>query len=584
MSGSGTRVRVLVVGFVQSIHTVRAVEPMSKLGWDVHVVPANPYWPHPDWRDVTLHLDPGFDRREVDPTVQVRRLEPPPGDAEPVIEGLSFRQRAAALAALVEDLDPDLVDSMEIQHGGYVTLEARRLLGDEFPVWIVHNWGSDIYYYGRNPRHLDRLKGVLQACDYYGAECHRDVGLARMFGCTARALPVSPNTGGFDFDQTRPLRRPGPTSERRGIALKATQSFVYRPDTALDALEQCADLLGGHRLFLYTASSGVTSRAQRLSALSGMELEVVSTTEGLASHERILSMHGESRISISLSMSDAICTSFLEAMVMGSFPIQSDTGCAEAWAEDGKGAIFVDPDDPGPVAEALRRALTDDDLVDAAAESNMAVAAVRLDRRALLTQAMDVYERIAAEVLSGGADSGGGGFDADATAERLLAIAGDCGCGSSGAAASEARRQFLALRYLTDDQPGFDWEDLLPRDASREDWSTLVHDLVWVLDRQAEQMRAERLDWVRGRAVPDTQADDGYDSDLVERDSHIEALRLHIHGLQQSLDGFHRDLEQAAGPSLPRRALRRLVPPRIREWTRRQLSRLRAGSTAAGDG
>ena len=78
-------------------------------------------------------------------------------------------------------------------------------------------------------------------------------------------------------------------------------------------------------------------------------------------------------------MSDGISTSFLEAMVMGSFPVQSWTSCAGEWIVDGKSGILVPPDDPAPVAAALRRALTDDRLVDAAAERNRAEAGRRLD-------------------------------------------------------------------------------------------------------------------------------------------------------------------------------------------------------------
>lgn len=561
--------RVVVVGFVQSIHAVRAVEPMVELGWDVHVVASHPHWPNEDWRNVTLHLDPGFDSVESDSSVDVKTLAPR-FDHETVAEGLSWRQRASALAELIREIKPDLVDSMEIQHAGYLTLETREILDGEFPPWLVHNWGSDVYYFGRNPRHLSRLKGVLGSCDYYGAECHRDIGLARAFGFSGKVLPVLPNTGGFDLERIRALWSPDPTSARRVIALKATNFFVYRPTTALDALERCSDLLGGYRLAMYSASEDIQAMAGRLGERTGMEVEVISGIGDRATHEEILSMHGCARVSISLSQSDAICTSFLEAMAMGSFPVQSNTGCAQAWAEDGRGALFVDPEDPENVAEALRRALTDDALVDGAVKANAGTVAVRLDHRILLERMKDAYERIAGEVLSGASMLDVGSFDTEAMAERLLAVGGAY-CEESTGATSAMRRELLALRCLDAAQPQPSQAELLPADASKDDWAAVAGDLLWVFERQVEQARAEHVNWARGDVEPGMEICEWYDTELLERDVQIASLRGHIKALQQSLDGFHRNLEQPSPrQSILRRGARRLVPARLRGWVRRR--------------
>ncbi|MDX6627515.1 MAG: hypothetical protein QOE56_2504 [Solirubrobacterales bacterium] len=550
MSTADGRLRVLVVGFVESIHAVRAVQPMTELGWDVHVFASHPHWANPAWRDVTLHVDPGFVPPDPDASVGVEYLVPATGNEEPVIEGLTWEQRVGSLAAAIERLRPDLVDSMEIQHGGYLVAEARPLLGDEPPPWLVHNWGSDVFYYGRSPRHQSRLRAVLGSCDFYGAECHRDVGLARAFGFSGRALPVLPNAGGFDLEQAQELRAPGPVSARRTIALKATNAFVYRPLTALAGLERCSELLADYDLALYTASPEVEERARRLSESCGLGLEVMSGLEIPVTHREILALHGRSRISISLSESDAICTSFLEAMVMGSFPIQSDTGCSAAWADADRGALFVDPDEPEQVAAALRRALSDDALVDSAAATNAAVAGARLDRGLLLGRMRDAYQRVAAEIGAGGAGAGAHGLDPAAMAASLPAPT----AGDSAAARSGLRRERLALLYLDPShEPGADADQLLEVTAE-EDREALVADLLWALERQAELLRGERVGWARGEVGADERIDDWYDSELVERDEHIAALRRHVNDMQRSLDGFHARLEAPALPPLASRA------------------------------
>lgn len=566
------RPRVLVVGFVESIHAVRAVAPMLELGWDVHVFASHPHWATPAWRDVTLHVDPGFIPPEPHESVRVEYLEPVPDDPEPVVEGLSWRQRPRVLAATIEALSPDLVDSMEIQHGAYAMLEALTYLQGPPPPWLVHNWGSDVFYYGRNPRHLERLRGVFRNCDYYGAECHRDVGLARAFGFAGKALPVLPNTGGIDLDRARELRASGPVAARRSVALKAADTFVYRPRTALAAIERCGEEMRGMTLSLYTADREIVADAEQLGERFGFAVDVVSSVEALVPHERILELHGRSRVSISLSRSDAICTSFLEAITMGSFPIQSDSGCAEAWTEPGTGALFVDPEDVDGVAAALRRALSDDELVEAAAAANAAVVEGRLDDSLVRMRMIDGYRRVAAEVSGAAADQG---LEPVAMAAALAEAA--AGADLDCAAAAQLRRERLALLYL---EPGAGVPlraELGEPPESAEELARLIADLRWLVARQAERIEGEQVGWAAGRVAAPDRIEDLFDSELLERDAHIASLRQHVASMQASLEGFHQQAEEAAEPSGASRLRARLG--RVRRAVGR---RVRAASNGRG--
>ena len=89
---------------------------------------------------------------------------------------------------------------------------------------------------------------------------------------------------------------------------------------------------------------------------------------------------------------------------MGSFPIQSRSSCAQEWMVDGVNALFVHPNDPDEAAAAVRRVLTDDDLVDRADELNQRLARERFDASVVRPQAIALYEaaavRTAPEVRS----------------------------------------------------------------------------------------------------------------------------------------------------------------------------------------
>jgi glycosyltransferase involved in cell wall biosynthesis len=202
---------------------------------------------------------------------------------------------------------------------------------------------------------------------------------------------VSPNTGGFDLSELQSLRMPGPSSQRRIIMVKGYQGWAGRALVALRAVERCAELLNDYALCVYSASEEVAMAAELLARSTGVRVTMVPL-ESL--HQEVLRLHGRARISIGLSISDSISTSFLEALAMGSFPVQSWTSSADEWIEDGVTGLLVPPEDPDVVEQALRRALTDDQLVDAAAAINWQTACERLDSRQLRPKAVALYTTV----------------------------------------------------------------------------------------------------------------------------------------------------------------------------------------------
>ena len=391
--------RILFVAMPGSIHAARWINQFSDLGWDVHLFAATPEPVHQDFRNVTVYGFSSFRHKGLDPSVKIRGLWP-------VQRGSSVLGNRAgrflpwdrALAALIRRLNPDVVHSMEIQHAGYLTLDAKKKLKGRFPLWVVSNWGSDIYLFGRLEEHEEKIRAVMSSCDFYHTECHRDVGLAKKFGFKGEGSFVLPLAGGFDTGWARQFRQPGPTSERRVIALKGYQGWAYRALVGLRAIELCADLLKekGYRVQIYLASPDTLTAAELLSKSTGLPIDIIPH----GPHEEMLKLHGRSRASIGLSISDALSTSALETMVMGSFPIQSNTSCIGELLRDGESGILVHPEDPEPIAEAIRRAVTDDELVDRAAEMNARATAEFLDSAVVKPRALEMYREIAAHAAS----------------------------------------------------------------------------------------------------------------------------------------------------------------------------------------
>ena len=172
--------------------------------------------------------------------------------------------------------------------------------------------------------------------------------------------------------------------------LKGYNDWAGRALVGLRALERCADILKGYKVILYCVDSvDVKIAARYFSYKTGIKTELFPLG---VSYEEILKFHGKARISIGLSITDAISTSVLEAMAMGSFPIQSKTSCADKWFINGKSGIMVPPEDPEEVEKAIRIALSDDKLVNNAAELNYKILFEKLEKNKIKAQIIKSYK------------------------------------------------------------------------------------------------------------------------------------------------------------------------------------------------
>lgn len=372
-----------------SIHTARWISQIAEEGWEIHLFPSLDVGElHPELQGlVTVHHLGGGPVPLVSRAFRLMRKE--------LIERRWPWYRAALLASSIRRVRPDIIHTMETQAAGYLTVQAKKRYEGEFPAWIHTVWGSDLFLFGRLSAHKKRISEVMESCDCFIGEGTRDIELARSFGFNGKVLGIMQATGGFDIEHCRRLTTPGPTSRRRLILLKGYQGWSGRSLVGLRALERAADILSGYRVAIYSATDDVRLAAELFCDTTG----IPATALPRLSHEELLSLQGEARISISLGISDGVPNSLLEAMVMGAFPIQSWTACTDEWVENGKTGILVPPEDPEVVEQAIRRALTDDDLVDSAAEINYRMAAERLDQAILKPNTINLYNLVAQETI-----------------------------------------------------------------------------------------------------------------------------------------------------------------------------------------
>lgn len=397
--------KILFIAFSQSIHTARWISQISDQGWDLYLFPSiDNGETHNDLRDIRVYHSFYGRQGKISSTVKLHGL-PLLSKRAALTARLFFREafpryRVKQLVRLIRKIKPDLVHSMEIQAGGYLALEAKKILCKKFPPWIVTNWGSDIYLFGRLNQHKAKIKEVLPSCDFYSCECQHDVKLAKEHGFKGMILPVFPNSGGFDLEQIKKLFTNVPPAKRHLVLLKGYQNWAGRALVGLRALERCADLLKDYyeivlcSIIEHPLIPEVRCKKLPLNFLPNQRTYRRILSQNHTSYHEILSLIGQARISLGLSISDAISTAVLEAMAMGAFPIQSWTSCADEWIKNGETGLLVPPEDPEVIEKAIRIALQDDQLVDRAAEKNFSVISEKLEKRIIKQKVVNYYQTV----------------------------------------------------------------------------------------------------------------------------------------------------------------------------------------------
>jgi hypothetical protein len=394
--------RILFVAISESVHTARWISQLNVKNWDVHLFPSDMgMTPHDDLRNLTIHSF--FRRRKNRSDSSTNRkgiywpLRRGAGRIKLISERIapSLATESARLARTIRSLKPDIIHVLEMQSSGYLFLEARkRLPGYPFPPCIYSSWGSDIFFFGQDTEHDKRIRAFLAACDYYIADCKRDLSLTIASGFTGKTLGVFPAAGGYDLGHMRQFCRSGSPSSRRIIALKGYEGIRgAKALVALQALQRCADLLGGFQLVVYLASDQTRIALEELSWIKGLRV----TELPYSPHDEIIKLMGKTRMAIGVGISDGTPNAMLEAMVMGAFPIQSDTVSTAEWIQDGRNGLLVSPEDPESIALAIRRVLSDDDLVNRAAVINAEITEAGLDRRVIQPKILQLYEKVAAD-------------------------------------------------------------------------------------------------------------------------------------------------------------------------------------------
>lgn len=379
--------KILVVGLVDSIHLARWLKQFSNSNYRFLIFPSKKFKSmHPDLIGL-LHSHPSvFQIAERKHRLVLRIYGYLDFTYIHLAFGLTLFSRTNRLKRLLRKNHFDLIHAIEFQGAAYLLLDVVNRIEIK-PKIIVTNYGSDIVFFAKDQEHRQKIAKVLQLADYYSAECKRDYDLAEEFGFNGRFLPCIPNAGGFPVKSFPPFEFKA--SERKVILVKSIGETFGLGAVALEAISIFMKVNPGYDVCLYSVTNDLLDQARELKHSYPERVEIITRSQKL-SRKNLLDRFSRSRVYLGCSASDGISTSFLESIIHGAYPIQTNTSCAGEWISKG----FIGST-PKPVVEEILNELlktTSDELVDNAQLKNHKLALKYLSEEVIQKSALTFYE------------------------------------------------------------------------------------------------------------------------------------------------------------------------------------------------
>ena len=278
------------------------------------------------------------------------------------------------------------IHAIELQGAAYLYDLLPEQIQDRTSL-IVTNYGSDIQYFQNIPEHQDKIRSVLPKADFYSAECQRDYESALKLGFKGKFLPCIPNAGGFK-NEIFELNLV-PSNERNLIMAKCYGGTFGLGELIIDALERFLLNNTDVKIVMHSVTDDLLNKSKNLRVAFPNQVVIYTVREKIPRH-KILDYLSKSRIYIGASRSDGVSTSFLEALCLGAFPIQTDTSCASEWIELGFFGSIIRPD-TSEIFTAINVSYFDKELENKRAQ-NLENAKRYLSYELIQLQAIKFYE------------------------------------------------------------------------------------------------------------------------------------------------------------------------------------------------
>lgn len=300
------------------------------------------------------------------------------------------------LARILRQWQPDIIHTLGIEQGGEFFLQVRRRFGlDGIGKWVLQTrGGSDLALAHLDPERRKSLADVLGSCDQLISDNEQNFRIAQGLGVREEQLaaisPV-PGTGGIDVNLLQEKWHGPPSSRRIIVWPKAYDSAWGKMLPTFEALKLCWERIQPCEIHMLS----MTSESRMWFWSLPEAIRQSSRPRDRVGRSEVLEIMPKARVMLAPALIDGIPNSLYEGMACGAFPIVSPLETIMSVVKNEENVLFARNLYPQEIAEALARAMTDDALVDAAAQRNLALVRRVADRDVIRPRVLEFYEQLA---------------------------------------------------------------------------------------------------------------------------------------------------------------------------------------------
>lgn len=395
------RPKILFVGIANSTHTHSWIDLLKGAPFNVRLFSTTEGLPPDEWAVKTYItaynsgvLDPQLRKRLFDKG-KARRLA---SRTKAWVSRRAWHLSGLAPAWLIETIQkwrPDVIHTFGLDAGAFYLSSRDRLAAAKIGKWVLQTrGGSDLALTHLDPERVPHIAYALRACDQLLCDNVDNLRIGRELGMAesqfASISPV-PGTGGIDVDELA-SRWQGPPSQRRTILWpKAYETPWGKVGPTYEAIKLCWDRIQPVEIHALSADGEARAWYWTLPENIRQSFRISERV----TRARTLELMTEARVMLAPSLVDGVPNSMYEAMAAGAFPIVSPLDTIRPVVEHETNVLFARNLYPNEIADALCRAMSDDALVDAAAQRNLELVRRIADRSKIKTRVIEYYERLA---------------------------------------------------------------------------------------------------------------------------------------------------------------------------------------------
>jgi glycosyltransferase involved in cell wall biosynthesis len=424
------KTRILFIGFPETSHTTSWIELLSGASFDVRLF-GLPSGVTPEIFEFSSYATVPIG--QVDPARQITQVFPPISDRVQLAQlaltsamaitahsGGYLRRLAhkalsrvkigmekrsdfsleAALARVVHEWQPDIIHTLGFDPSAYFYLRTR----DDFNLHGIGRWvaqargGPDLDLYRHLPERMAQIRAVFEACNHFICDNQQNYDFAFANGLDrakteAPGVGIVSGPGGLDVDGLRsrwikpPSQRP-----RRIVWPKTYETISSKGLPVLEALILAWDRIQPCEIeCLWLVQDELRIYFDKMLP---DHIKAACHVYDRLPRERVLEILADARVMLAPSLTDGIPNTMMEAMALGAFPIISPLATTLPVVMDETNVLFARNLYPEEIAEALVRAMNDDDLIDAAAEANVERVTKLADRKKVRARVIEFYQAV----------------------------------------------------------------------------------------------------------------------------------------------------------------------------------------------